>query len=175
MSRLPLQPVVLLLSVLPALAGGREGDAWDNFNAPVLSLRPARPVPPVTTPEPSIPNAAHHLVAPALTLAPSAPWKSGLGVDSGFFSGVENTRWRLSRTTERRTESLRQEWADQDARRLEEERAGEGVLNKTLRTVFPEPETFRIGTHDIGGGLPTAIHRRNPFALINQVFFSFSF
>jgi hypothetical protein len=96
-------------------------------------------------------------------------------MDSGFFSGAESTRWRLSRTLEHRAESLRQEWADQDARRLEEERSHEGVLNRTLRTVFPEPATIRIGNHDIGGGLPTAIQRRNPFALINQVFFSFSF
>lgn len=76
---------------------------------------------------------------------------------------------------ERHAESLRQEWADHDARRLGDERTREGALNKTLRTVFPEPETFRIGNHDIGGGLPAAILRRNPFDLINQVFFSFSF
>ncbi len=176
MSRPPLQPALLLLSVLPALAAEREGGAWDNFNAPVLSLRPAKPVSLVAAPEPSAPPAARRVAAPSLTLAPPAPASAaGSGMDSGFFSGAESTRWRLSRSTERRAESLRQEWADQDARRLEEERAREGVLNQTLRTVFPETETFRFGNHDIGGGLPTAIHQRNPFALIYPVFFSFSF
>jgi hypothetical protein len=175
MSRPSLHFVVILLSTLPTLAGEREAGAWDNFNAPVLSLRPAKPVVPVAAPEPSSPTAVRRLAAPALTLAPAEPSAAGSGMDSGFFSGAESTRWRLSRTLERRTESLRQEWANRDAKRLEDERAGEGVLNKTLRTVFPEPETFRIGTHEVGGGFPTAIRRRNPFALINPNFLSFSF
>ena len=168
-------PLLLLACVVPALAGEREPAAWDNFNAPILSLRPARPVGPSVSAEPSPTTTTRRLTTPSLTLEPPASAATTSGMDSGFFSGAETTRWRVSQTLERRAESLRQEWTDLDARRAEEHRSREGIWNQTFLTLFPEPEVFRFGNHEIGGGLPTAIHRRNPLALFNQVFFSLSF
>ena len=175
MPRLPALSLILLACALPAQAGEREPAAWDNFNAPILSLRPARAAGPFLSAEPSTSTGTRRLAAPSLTLEPPASAAAVSGTDSGFFSGAETTRWRVSQTVERRAESLRQEWTDLDTRRAEEQRSREGVWNQTFLTLFPEPEVFRFGNHEIGGGLPTAIHRRNPLALFNQVFFSLSF
>jgi hypothetical protein len=98
-----------------------------------------------------------------------------MGLDTGFSTGAIGDGREIPRFREKQFEALRSDWAAVDARRLETERAHDALWNRTFNTVFPEPVSIRMGKVDIGGGLPTAIRLRNPFALLNQVFFSVSF
>ena len=45
--------------------------------------------------------------------------------------------------------------------------AEDGFLHQAEEVLFPEPVDLRIGRASVGGGLLTAIARRNPFALLN--------
>jgi hypothetical protein len=43
----------------------------------------------------------------------------------------------------------------------------DGFLHDAGTVVFPEPIELWLGKVEVGGGLITAIQRRNPFALLN--------
>ena len=151
---------------------------WDNFNVPVLQVRTARPVVPTSPAPASLTNHTDPEVLTALK-KPAVPSLSlqpvPISMDDGFSTGPETLRYTVSPVMERRSDQLRSEWAAIDAQRLEEARQHEGAWNRGFNTVFPEPVVVRVGRFELGGGIITAIRRLNPFGLINQVFFSFSF
>lgn len=164
-------------------AAEREAASWDNFQVSALALRPPPKVDlPAAPPKPAVtastisdtPSTPRRLPTPVLSLQPppaAAPSVIHIGIGSADPIDLQ----RVTPSMERRLDSLRNDWAAVDARRLAEERSHEGVWNRTVRTVLPEPATYNIGHTEIGGGLPTAIRRRNPFGLLNPVFFSFGF
>ena len=52
--------------------------------------------------------------------------------------------------------------------------AEDGFLRRAGEVVFPAAAEYRIGKVAVGGGLITAIRRRNPFGLLNPLFFDAS-
>ena len=170
---------LLGLSMLAGLRLAADDDVrgdWDNFNVPILQVRTSRPkTPPSAAPQagPVDPEVFRKLkkpVLPSLSLRPPA-----VSMDDGFSTGPETIRYSVSPVLERRLDQLREEWTAVDAQRLEEARQHEGAWNRGFNTVFPEPVFVRVGHFDLGGGIITAVRRLNPFGLINQVFFSFSY
>lgn len=43
----------------------------------------------------------------------------------------------------------------------------DGFLYRAGRVMFPEPVSIRVGRFELGGGIITAIKRKNPFGLLN--------
>ena len=50
-----------------------------------------------------------------------------------------------------------------------------GFYHWAASKIFPEPETVRVKNIGIGGGVVTAIKKRNPLGLINQNVFTISY
>ena len=154
-----------------SIRGGLE-----DFTTPILRLSAAVPtVQAASTSKASAETAQISGLAigrpmPRMSLEPAIPlFGSELSVSG------PSVRYLSSPTLVRQTERLRADWAAQDARRLERVRLQDGAWNRAVNTVFPEPEVFRLGHTEMSGGLINAIKRRNPFCLLNPVFFSFSF
>jgi hypothetical protein len=148
-------------------ADDSAGGGLDDFTTPILRL----PTPALKLSEAAPnPDPPSERPRPRMSLGPAVP-----SIGSELASGGPSIRYSASPALDRRTERLRDEWAAQDARRLERLRLEDGVWNRAVNTVFPEPVVIRAGYSEMSGGLINAIKRRNPFCLLNPVFFSFSF
>ncbi len=72
-------------------------------------------------------------------------------------------------------EKIRADWTAQDAARLERAHLEEIPVNRAMYFVFPEAQSYPLGHTKVGGGLINAINQRNPFCLLDQFFFLWSF
>lgn len=71
--------------------------------------------------------------------------------------------------------SIRAEWKAQDAARLERLHRETTPWLHTMDRVFPEPQMYRVGHTEIGGGIVNAVKQRNVFCLLDPFFFLWSF
>ncbi len=72
-------------------------------------------------------------------------------------------------------EQARLDWIAEMLPRTLEVPPEDRFVQGALATVFPEPVSVRVGKVWLGGGIVNAVHRDNPFALLNFDVFHVSF
>jgi hypothetical protein len=137
--------------------------AWDNLEVSILHPALNAPEAANLLPDPAFDDRSEPVLSPALPPL----WNADVAV--GDTDGWEN-----SAALAGRGKALRAEWAAADAIRASRANR-DGAYHRVVDTVFPEPETFRVGRSEVGGGIVNAIKRRNPFCLLNYRVFWMSF
>lgn len=137
--------------------------AWDNLEVSILHPALNAPVTPKLLPKLTFDDWSEPVAPPALPRIWSAEVVVG-----------DTDGWENSAALAGRSKALRAEWAAADAVRASRANR-DGAYHRFVDTVFPEPETFRLGRSELGGGIVNAIKRRNPFCLLNPVVFWWSF
>lgn len=169
---------LLVLTVRQLAADGVVRDGLEDFTVSILQL----PASTSTKAAVASAGASTGALPPELGLAKGTPpprmsltlAPSSLGSELGL--GGRGSYPTAAPDRDRRLERLRADWAAVDARRLERSRREDGTWNRAVEAVFPaEPAVWRVGHTELGGGLINALKRRNPFCLLNPVFFHLSF
>jgi hypothetical protein len=173
MKRKLTRPACLLILATVRLAAEESARSrLEDFRTPILQAHPVSATAPAADREAagSLAELSGNRPPPRLSLAPA-----GASLGTEFSTGTHASAYAGSVLMEKQMERVRADWKAQDVVRLERERRAEVPLNRAMYYVFPEAQTIRVGHTEMGGGLINAVKQRNPFCLLDQVFFLWSF
>ncbi len=169
MKRQLIGPVCLfVLTGLPLVAEEPARGRLDDFTTPILQTAGGD-----RAGSANLSGLTSSRSFPQMSLAPATSGTPLLGTE--FSSGGGSLIYSGSPITEKLMGQIRADWKAQDARRLERERRAEQPVTRAMYYVFPEEQSYSVGHTKMGGGLINAVKQRNPFCLLDQVFFLWSF